>query len=301
MKAAEFHARGCSVSPEDLLQTVLEKVLCGERSFRSKCESSSPWTTRCVRESRNRIQRRLHRSGLTLNEVEQRVFWGLEDALRDGLSLGRFLRRWQENPVSEQAVAAWVDEPLQKEWGLHAAARVYSICCSGHDTGFEVGASGRPTLLAFAAAPGARVPGSPVVAGTAYDVAQAMSWVASRNQNTDERAPPGSDPRAARPPPGRVVRLGAWRIRLKNSSRPPDHRGRLRHGNGRQARQRLRLPRPWRRGGDVRAADGSDGIAGIRRELGRHRRAALHLPEGPLMSRISSARPRGPADRSRGE
>ena len=39
-----------------------------------------------VRESRNRSQRRLHRSGLTLNEVEQRVFWGLEDALRDGLT-----------------------------------------------------------------------------------------------------------------------------------------------------------------------------------------------------------------------
>ena len=32
MKAAEFHARGCSVNPEDLLQTVLEKVLSGERS-----------------------------------------------------------------------------------------------------------------------------------------------------------------------------------------------------------------------------------------------------------------------------
>ena len=90
--------------------------------------------------------------------------------------------------MSERAVAAWVDEPLQKEWGPHAAARVYNICYSGHDTGFEVGASGRPTLLTFAAAPGARVPGSPVVARTAYDVAQAMSWVASRNQNTDERA-----------------------------------------------------------------------------------------------------------------
>lgn len=141
------------------------------------------------------VQEKRHEStkhlGLELNAVEKRVFDGFHAAKHDRETLSR----WHETRVHRRALEDWVDGDLGKQWGIHAAGRVYSICRSGNDTQFEVGATGPPTTLVDQpvslfgsrqrrhARPRNRVPGSPEIANTKYDVAQAMSWVASRKTN----------------------------------------------------------------------------------------------------------------------
>ena len=95
--------------------------------------------------------------------------------------------------MSLPTIANWADGELMKRWKLHAAARVFSICATGHDTGFRPGVRGRPsTLLNQLEGTGIdarrRVPGSPQRAATKYDVAQALSWVASQKTDFIQRS-----------------------------------------------------------------------------------------------------------------
>ena len=133
-----------------------------------------------------------------LAKVERRIFGqepslfraGYEDVFDEGRELAFRLSSWQRKPVSKSLIAQWVDSELKKKWKDHAAGRVYSICVSGHDSQFTQGTRGRPsTFLRERRKVGTerRVPGSPYRAKTKYDVAQAMSWVASRKTNIVER------------------------------------------------------------------------------------------------------------------
>lgn len=150
--------------------------------FREVCSNGM-----VVPEFRGISQRTLHRSGLSLPEIEESVYRGLGIALPAGVRFQRLLERWQRSRLSGRGLEEWANESLREKWGLHAAARVYRICVSGSDTEFDIGESGIPTQLAWRHPPTARVPGSPEAAETVYDVAQAMSWVASRQQDVDQR------------------------------------------------------------------------------------------------------------------
>lgn len=139
-----------------------------------------------VREERHESS--MHRRGLQLNALETRVFEGFRTAVNDRETL----KEWQDTATSWWCLKAWVDDDLRKVWRDHAAARVCHICLVGEDTRFAQGANGRPSVLAEAqvenpAPKTERVPGSPHRATTKYDVAQAMSWVASRKTNIVER------------------------------------------------------------------------------------------------------------------
>ncbi len=128
-------------------------------------------------------ERSLHRRGLALDRVGARVSAGL----RAVLDYRRVLMGWQERSVDEATVAAWANDLVKGKWGTHAAARVYRICMTGFDVTFQPFSGGAPSDLAQLGSKRKRVPGSPTLADNEYDVAQALSWVASRNANLEER------------------------------------------------------------------------------------------------------------------
>lgn len=96
------------------------------------------------------------------------------------------LEKWSQTPLGIDQLVPWVNGPVTKAWGKRAASRVYHICRDGHDIEFE-----------DAFAPGEAtekpvrwlepVPGSTAPADTMFDVSQAMSWVATRRNDVEER------------------------------------------------------------------------------------------------------------------
>ena len=96
------------------------------------------------------------------------------------------MMKWQSQKIAIDAVADWANDHVSKEWGKKAAARVYHICDSGKDIEIDDpfapgAATGKPIRFL------ARVPGAPERASTKYDVAQAMSFVATQRKNAEER------------------------------------------------------------------------------------------------------------------
>jgi len=81
---------------------------------------------------------------------------------------------------------SWVNESLAKKWGIKAATRIYHICLSGHDVEFETPfAKGAPTEKPVIRT--VEIPGAPQKAANLFDVGQALSWVASGRNNSEER------------------------------------------------------------------------------------------------------------------
>ncbi|MCV0386862.1 MAG: DUF945 domain-containing protein [Nitrobacter sp.] len=123
-----------------------------------------------------------HGERLDLAEIAARIQPALNAALEDGAKM----RAWQSQKVEIEAVASWADNQLAEKWGKKAAARVFHICDSGKDVELDDPFAGGPATrkpIRYVAS----VPGAPDRASTKYDVAQAMSFVASNRRNTEER------------------------------------------------------------------------------------------------------------------
>ncbi len=148
--------------------------------FRQIC-----WNGMVIAEQRR--ESRLHRRGLRLDAIGELVFEEFERANRTQKNF----TQWQNTPANVWTLMDWTDGPLRKAWNTHAAARVLRICATGQDTRFRIGSSGSPSHLATHGKEVENVrhavPGSPHRAETLYDIAQAMSWVASRRTNIVER------------------------------------------------------------------------------------------------------------------
>jgi hypothetical protein len=98
----------------------------------------------------------------------------------------RRMRAWRGTAVPEGALKPWVNGQLSERWGKKAAARVYHICTSGQDVDFAApfapgAATEKPTKHS------GKVPGSESPARTLFGVSQALSWVATRRNNAEER------------------------------------------------------------------------------------------------------------------
>ena len=93
---------------------------------------------------------------------------------------------WHKHSVSLDGIGKWADAHVTNRWNKTAAARVFHICRSGHDVRiadpFVPGAATEKPVVFLD-----RVEGSPERATTAYDVAQALSFVATRRRNAEER------------------------------------------------------------------------------------------------------------------
>jgi hypothetical protein len=125
----------------------------------------------------------IHDRGLDLARIEPAIVEGTAKAAADQ----RRLTMWQDRLVDSGRLEAWTDDALTKRWGKKAACRVFHICLSGRDVEianpFEPGSASAKPVRQLAPVPGAAAP-----AGNLYDVCQALSWVASRRNNAEERA-----------------------------------------------------------------------------------------------------------------
>jgi hypothetical protein len=123
-----------------------------------------------------------HSDGLDLKYLSKRI----QPALTAAVEERARMTKWQSQKVGIDAVAAWADGPLSKEWAKKAAARVFHICNSGRDVEiddpFASGAATKKPIRHLGP-----VPGAPARASTKYDVAQAMSFLATNRKNTEER------------------------------------------------------------------------------------------------------------------
>ena len=123
-----------------------------------------------------------HGQNLDLASIAERIRPALEAVQADRSRM----TGWQSAPIDMDGVASWADGNLSNKWGKKAAARVFHICGSGKDIEIED---------PFAPGPATekpvryleRVPGCPEKAETKYDVSQALSFVATHRNNTEER------------------------------------------------------------------------------------------------------------------
>jgi hypothetical protein len=123
-----------------------------------------------------------HGRYLDLDAISNRIKIAMENADADRERLGN----WQDTAVGIENIEAWADGIVSDKWGKTAAARTFHICASGQDVEFQ-----RPSPPGAATKKPVRhigsVPGSPDRAETRYDVAQALSYVATRRNNAEER------------------------------------------------------------------------------------------------------------------
>ena len=91
-----------------------------------------------------------------------------------------------EKKVNNKALGEWVDGPLKEAWGFKAAARTWLICNQGVDG--EPGDSYAKFVPSTMPMKDMRpVPGAPEQAGTLFDVAQALAWIAKERSEIEER------------------------------------------------------------------------------------------------------------------
>lgn len=126
--------------------------------------------------------RERHDGSLALDEIPMRIARAFDKARADK----EHRQALQEKNVSVRSIEAWVNGELARAWGKKAAARVFNICRTGHDAElidpFAKGeATEKPTRSTE------RVPGSPEVASTLFDVMQAMSHVAAKRTDALEQ------------------------------------------------------------------------------------------------------------------
>ncbi len=95
-------------------------------------------------------------------------------------------REWFKRTMPLDAAAQWADESVAKEWGVHAAARVWHIIERGIDG--EVQATKEKRLPHELQLKSSRaVPGAPSPAQNLFHASQALSWLAGTRNNFQER------------------------------------------------------------------------------------------------------------------
>jgi hypothetical protein len=123
-----------------------------------------------------------HGQSLDLAWVSKRIRPAL-DAVKADRSR---IEKWQATKVSIDDIATWADETVSETWGKKAAARIFHICNVGKDIEiddpFAPGTATQKSVRLLD-----RVPGAPERAATKYDVSQALSFVATHRNNTEER------------------------------------------------------------------------------------------------------------------
>jgi len=122
-----------------------------------------------------------HRDKVALGKI----FTNLTGTLAETEQDQRTLEAWAGRNVTLDEVRILANGVLARRWDRVSAARVWHICESGRDAKFvppfrgEVPTDQPVRFEGF-------VPGSAFPARTLYDIAQAMSWVATRHRGLDE-------------------------------------------------------------------------------------------------------------------
>lgn len=124
----------------------------------------------------------VHDQHLNLDVIPQIIADGFKKVQAD---LER-LKKWESEKILPEALEIWANKEVSTNWGKKAACRAYHICLTGHDVEivdpFAKGeATEKPVQLTDL------VPGAASPAQTLYDVSQALSWLATNRNNTEER------------------------------------------------------------------------------------------------------------------
>jgi hypothetical protein len=126
--------------------------------------------------------RDVHNSTLNLNKIPGIIGHALSLVDKDVERLGV----WMQTPVQMARMEPWVNRQLVGHWGKKAACRAYHICQSGWDVEYQPPfVTGEPTSKAVKKT--VLVPGSRAPVQNLYDVSQALAWVATQRNNTEER------------------------------------------------------------------------------------------------------------------
>lgn len=126
--------------------------------------------------------RDIHNQRLSLEPIPELIAKGLKKVEKEQARL----RNWVATPINRHRVAPWANEDVTKKWGKKAACRVYHICTAGYDVDlddpFAPGEATEKPVKRLDDVPGAKAPVS-----TLFDASQALSWVATRRNNPEER------------------------------------------------------------------------------------------------------------------
>lgn len=126
--------------------------------------------------------RNIHNSTLDLGEIPSLI---AEAIGKVKIDLER-LSKWDQEELKIEQIKPWVNRVLADKWNKKAACRVFHICNSGCDVELaDVFAKGEATEKPVTKTQ--RVPGAPERAKNLYDVSQALSWVATKRNNPEER------------------------------------------------------------------------------------------------------------------
>ncbi len=126
--------------------------------------------------------RDVHNENLDLERIPEIVSDGLTKVEAD---LER-IKSWEAKHFDQQRLDPWINKDVSRRWGKKAACRVYHTCNSGNDVEitdpFAVGDATEKPVVFTVAVPRAANPSK-----TLYDVSQALSWVATRRTNAEDR------------------------------------------------------------------------------------------------------------------
>ena len=126
--------------------------------------------------------RDVHNQHLDLSRIPEIVAEALDKVRGDKASM----EKWQEVDVETETLKPWVNKDVTDKWNKLAACRIFHICDSGYDVEFaDPFAQGTATEKPIKRTQ--KVPGAPEKAQNFYDVSQALSWVATRRNNPEER------------------------------------------------------------------------------------------------------------------
>ena len=95
-------------------------------------------------------------------------------------------QQWLKHRVTLEESSKWVDTTVAKEWGPHAAARVWQVISCGQDGEVQQSKEKRPPHLLEVKAT-TRVPGAPAPAENLFHASQALSWIAGTRRSIQER------------------------------------------------------------------------------------------------------------------
>jgi hypothetical protein len=92
---------------------------------------------------------------------------------------------WLETTVEPPSLTGWLHERVAKEWGPHAAARVWNIINEGFDGEVEQARNLMPHQLPIKST--SAVPGACAPVRNLFHVSQALSWIAGTRNTIPER------------------------------------------------------------------------------------------------------------------
>lgn len=125
--------------------------------------------------------RQQHRQQLQIEEMGRLLREALQSAGDDQHTVAE----WRSRPIKADALTEWVDNDVRGKWGIKAAVRVLAISRSGWDAELKGDLRNkRPSEVAIEKT--IEVPGIDPPARNAFQVSQALTWVAGQRAEIQE-------------------------------------------------------------------------------------------------------------------